>query len=701
MGSDTFFIGVDVGGTFTDCVVLETGQPLRSYKASSTPRDPSVGLFNVLELAAADLGVAPQALLEASARLVHGTTVATNAIVERRGAPVGLLTTRGHGELLLLMRGMGRTAGLSVHEMLNIPASNKPEPLVPAHLTAEINERIDCDGDVVVALQDDEVRDAVRRLVAAGVQALAICFLWSFRNPEHERRAVASAREVAPHLHITASSDLIPRWGEYERAAATALNAYVGPESSGYLERLRSGLAERGLTRPPLIVLCTGGVVPAREAARVPLFTLGSGPVAGLVGTGVLGELIGCRDIIATDMGGTSFDVGLIHDGEPVKTPVNVVGQYHYALPSIDIRSIGAGGGTVAWIDPITRGLRLGPRSAGADPGPACYGRGGEEATVTDADLVLGYLDGAHFLGGRMPLYRERAVAAVKEIGAALGLGVMETAAGIARVCEFQMADLIRKMTVERGYDPREFVLFAYGGAGPVHCGVFARELGVQRVVIPLGSAAAVWSALGAAGSDLLHVVETTEVMAAPLDASRLGAAFLKMEQRLRDQLLSEGVPETAVEMRRWAALRYRSQIHEVEVPVATEMLTEAAAAELVNGFEQRYARLYGEGAGFREAGVELVSLRVDGIGRTPKPNLPRLQSDGPAPSAQASAGNRPVYWTERQRVEETPVFLGERLHAGNVIRGPSIIEMVSTTVVVRPSQQVTVDAWGNLLLDI
>jgi N-methylhydantoinase A len=701
MVPDTFFIGVDVGGTFTDCVVLEAGKPLRSYKASSTPRDPSTGLFDALELAAADLGLPAQTLLGASARLVHGTTVATNAVVERRGAPVGLLATRGHGQVLLMMRGMGRTAGRSVHEMLDIPASDKPEPLVPLHLTEEINERIDCDGDVVVALREEEVREAVRRLVAAGAQALAICFLWSFRNPDHERRAVSAARAVAPDLHITASADLIPRWGEYERAAATALNAYVGPESSRYLERVSTGLAERSLARPPLIVLSSGGVVPASEAARVPLFTLGSGPVAGLVGAGVLGELIGCRNIIATDMGGTSFDVGLIYEGEPVKTPINVVGQYHYALPSIDIQSIGAGGGTIAWIDPVTHGLRLGPRSAGAQPGPACYGRGGTEATVTDADLVLGYLDGAHFLGGRMPLDRARSVAAVEKIGDALGLGVLETAAGIARVCEFHMADLIRKTTVEKGFDPRQFVLFAYGGAGPVHCGVFARELGIQRVIIPLGGASAVWSALGAAGSDLLHVVETTDVMVAPLDPARLHDTFKSMDRQVSELLLSEGVPESAVEIRRWAALRYRSQIHEVEVPVPPRPLTTTDAAEIVERFEQRYARLYGEGAGFREAGIELVSLRVEGIGRTPKPSLPRLREGGEAPAAEAHAGNRAVYWSEMGRVEETPVLLGNRLQAGNVIEGPSIVEMVSTTLVVRPSQRVTVDAWGNLLLDV
>lgn len=700
MSSDAFFIGIDVGGTFTDCVVLQEGQPLRSFKAPSTPRDPSRGLFDALEVAAAGLEIDAGALLSAASRLVHGTTVATNAIVERRGARVGLLITRGHGETLLMMRGTGRTAGLSVQEMLNIPASAKPEPLVPTRLTSEIDERIDCDGDEIVALRDDQVREAVRRLLDAGAEALAICFLWSFRNPEHEQRAARIAVEESA-LHVTASSDLIRRWGEYERAAATALNAYVGPESSGYLRRVSDGLTERGMARSPLIVLCTGGVVPAYEAARVPLFTLGSGPVAGLVGARALGEMLGHRNIIATDMGGTSFDVGLVFDGEPVKTPINVVGQYHYSLPSIDIRSIGAGGGSVAWVDPISGGLRLGPHSAGADPGPACYARGGEEATVTDADLVLGYLDSAHFLGGRMPLDRARAEAAVERIGRQLGLGVLEAAAGIARVCEFHMADLIRKVTVEKGYDPRQFVLFAYGGAGPVHCGVFARELGVQRVVIPLGGAASVWSALGAASSDLLHVLEVTEVMVAPLDPKRIEKLFAAMEDELRVQLLKEGVAAGAIEMRRWAALRYRSQIHEVEVPVPTAPLREEDTVQLVAAFEQRYARLYGEGAGFREAGVELVSLRSEGVGRTPKPPLPRLPQDGPMPPQEASGGQRDVFWSEHATQAKTPVFLGDRLRAGNVIEGPAIVEMTSTSVVVRPGQKLTVDPLGNLLLDV
>ena len=405
-----------------------------------------------------------------------------------------------------------------------------------------MSERVDCKGDVVVELNEEEAERSIRRLVAKRVEAIAICFLWSFKHPAHERRVKAMVEELAPGVFVCCSVDLVPRWGEYERTAATVINAYLGPVTASYMDRVGRRVGGAGLATPVQVMQCGGGVVPASEAARKPLLTLDSGPVAGVLASQFLGEVLGQKNVIATDMGGTSFDVGLVHDGAPVASYQSVVNQYEYFVPRIDIRSIGSGGGSIIWLDESSGSLRVGPVSAGADPGPVCYGRGGQQPTVTDAALVLGYLDPGQFLGGRLRLDREAALASLAPLASRLGLGVVETASGAARVVEHQMADLIRKVTVQKGYDPRDFVVFAYGGAGPVHAGVYARELGAQSVIVPLGGVCSLWSALGAAAADLLHIHETVDILANPFEPARVNAVFAQLEEQGVAQLREDAV---------------------------------------------------------------------------------------------------------------------------------------------------------------
>jgi N-methylhydantoinase A len=697
----THLIGIDTGGTFTDCVVMDADGRIATAKAPSTPDDFSEGVMESLRLAAERLRLTTETLLRDTARLALGTTVGTNAMLQRRGARVGLITTRGHRDVIHIMRGARGVPGLNNVQVLHFPESGKPDPIVPKPLIAEVSERVDCKGEVVVELNEEEAETAILTLVSKGVEAIAICFLWSFKHAEHERRVKAMVERLAPGLFVCCSADLIPRWGEYERTVATVLNAYLGPVMSRYLGRLESRAQAAGLRYPLQVMQCGGGVIPAAESAQCAFLTLDSGPVAGVLASQYLGGIIGHKYIIATDMGGTSFDVGLVWDGELVASYQSVVHQYEYFVPRIDIRSIGSGGGSIVWVDEVSGTIRVGPISAGAQPGPACYGRGGTYPTVTDADLVLGYLDPDHFLGGRLQLDRNRARASLEPIATRLGMGLTETAAGAVRVVEHQMADLIRKATVQKGYDPRDCVVFAYGGAGPVHAGVYARELGAQGVVVPLGGLCSLWSALGAASADLLHIYEAVDIQPSPFDPARVTQHFQTLEAQGVAQLRADGIDPAQVRLGRSADIRYKGQINEVEVPVSGGPLDAAALDQLVADFHRRYETVYGRGAGFQEARVEIVTYRVRASAVSVKPRIVAAPEGDRPPARDAYAGTRLVYWSEPGDFEATPVFWGERLQPGNVVPGPAIIQVPDTTIVVHPFESARVDAYGNVLIDL
>ncbi len=694
-----YVFGVDIGGTFTDCVIVDGAGNLFPGKAPTTPEDRSRGFFDSLESAASRAGTSLQEVLDGTERVLHGTTVATNAIVERKGASVGLITTRGHQDVIVMMRGSGRTAGLPVEAMLDLVGSGKPVPLVPRSLIREVDERVDFSGEVIVTLDESQARAAVDSLVQAGVDAICVSFLWSFKNPAHERAVAAMIREVAPDVFVTTAHELIPKWGEYERTVGAVINSYIGPVTKTYLQAIATRLQTAGYDRPFLIMQSTGGLAPSVECSKAPLLTVGSGPVGGLEGARFLARELGIPNVIAADMGGTTFDVGLIVNGQPVKSSSSIVGQYEYSLPVVDVQSIGSGGGSIAWFDEVSGVVRVGPESAGAMPGPACYGRGGTQATITDANVVLGFLNPEHFLGGGLMLDRAAASAAIAPIAARLGMSAEETSAGIVTIAEFHMADLIRRMTVQRGFDPRDFVLLAYGGAGPVHAATIARELGIDRVIVPLGDVAGAWSALGVASADVLRVVERSLVMYEPFDSDALTQAFEGLEQQARADLAEQGFAPGDTELRRIAAMQYGWQVHQVEVPVPSGPLGAADMDRLIGDFEAEYARRYGEGAGFRQAGVQVIDLRLEAVGLTPKPTLSTMV-DG-AGAAGQRPDQRDVFWPGKDLAMATTIYRGAHIVAGQLLRGPAIVEQDYTTVVIHPGQTATVDKFGNIVIDV
>ncbi len=691
-----YLCGVDIGGTFTDCVVVDESGAVVTAKVPSTPHDFSVGMMAALEEAAVKLGISTGELGRAIARLSHGTTVGTNTIIEHRGAKVGLITTRGHNDVIHMMRGSRGVTGRDIRLVVHFPESRKPDPIVPKRLIEGVSERVDCFGHAVVPLNEEEAAEAVRHLLAKGVEAIAVCFLWSFKNSRHEARVKEIIQAMAPDIFLACSYELVPKWGEYERTTAVALNAYIGPVTSRYIRNVDRKLGALGYAHPLQITQCAGGTISAGRAAEAPLLTLDSGPVSGVTASKYLGDLMGYRNIITTDMGGTSFDVGVIHDGVPAFSYLSLVNQYEYFLPKVDIQTIGSGGGSLAWVDPITRTLRVGPQSAGAVPGPACYGKGGEIPTVTDADLVIGYLNPDNFAGGTVKLDRTRAAQAVQKLADQIGMGLFECAAGIATIAEFQMADLIRKVTIEKGFDPREFVLFAFGGAGPTHAGVFARELGVEKVVVPQGETASVWCAFGAAAADVLHVHEQVDIMASPFDLGRINARLAELEQGGRRELDREGIPREQQRFRFSLDVRHRGQINEVEVDIPRSSLGAEDLDTLRADFFARYELLYGRGSSFAGARLEIVTFRCRASAGTPKPVLTRGDPRESRAAAPPRTTARAVWWAESRRLVDTPVYDGAALRPGHHLPGPAIIETPDTTVVIHPGQSARVDQFGN-----
>jgi N-methylhydantoinase A len=594
------------------------------------------------------------------------------------------------------MRGSRGVSSRDIAKVVHFPESQKPDPIVPKRYVHGVSERVDCFGEVVVPLNEAEAEAAVRALVADGCDAIAICFLWSFRHGEHERRVRDIVRRIAPGVFVSCSIDIAPRWGEYERTTATVLNAYIGPVMSRYLSNLDRELRRHHYRQPLQITQCGGGSISVEKAMDSPLLTLDSGPVSGVTGSVFFGRLMGVPNIITTDMGGTSFDVGIIADGQPEYSFVSNVIQYEYFLPKVDIQAIGSGGGSLARVDEFGRTLRVGPESAGADPGPACYGKGNTTPTVTDADVVLGYIDPDNFLGGRMKLDRARSIAAVKSVADRLGLALSEAASGIARIAEFKMADIIRKMTVEKGYDPRDFVLFAFGGAGPVHASVFGAELGVQKVVVPLREIASTWCAFGAAAADILHVYEQVDIQVSPFDAARVNRVLADLRARAEAQMEKDGIAKARRKFSFSLDMRHRGQINEVEVMLPEGRLGDDFFEPLRSRFYARYEQLYGRGSSYRGARLEIVTLRVRATAATPRPKLSKARKLTAAVPAAAKRGTRAIYWAEPKRAIRTPIFDGAALRPGNRIKGPCVVETTQTNVVVHPGRTLRVDAYGN-----
>ena len=671
-----YAIGVDVGGTFTDVVVCAPDGAVTVAKAATTPEDQSVGVLKGLDLAAAQLGLSLHALLADAGRVVHGATVATNALLEGKGARVGMLTTAGHRDVIEMREGLKPD-----RYNLRMPP---PVPMVPRTLRLPVIERIRADGTAETPLDEASLHAALDALAAAEVQAVAVCFLHAWRNPDHERRAAEAARQRLPGAYVTVSSDVLPEIKEYERFCTTVANAMVGPVVQFYLTRLAQRLQEAGLPRPPLIILSHGGVATVEEAGRLAAGTALSGPAGGVAAAMALSRQGAGADLVTFDMGGTSTDIALVRDGAASLSSARGVGEVRIALPSLDIVTLGAGGGSIAEIG-ASGLLRVGPNSAGAVPGPACYGRGGTAPTVTDASLVLGYLDGA--LGGALRLDPDAARAALAGLGARLGLGMEQAAAGVHRLVNARMADGVRVVTVRRGVDPRRFTLLSFGGAAGLHVSAVAAELGIRRVLVPLQ--ASVLSAWGMLNTDLTVHLACSFAQANGLDPAALDAAFEAMERDGRARLSWFGGPVHAA---RSADLRYGEQVFEITVPLDGLDLQQADARTAIEArFHARHEALFTYSLPDQE--VVLSNARVAVTGR-----LPPLPAPHSCSGTAARVGSRRVWLDGWQDV---PVWDFAAVAPGQALTGPALVQSMTTAVLLRPGDCAQSDARGWLELGV
>ena len=675
-------LGVDVGGTFTD-VLLHDGEQQRMWlaKTASTPHDQSVGVIDGIRLAAERAEIT----LPNLDAILHGTTVATNAVLERRGALVGLIVTRGYRHILHLAEAWtpGPLFGFMVYE--------KPEPLTDTRYVREIPERIAADGAIVEPIDESAVRSAIEELVDDGVEALTVCLLNSYANARHERVVAGIAAEVAPELPISISSEILPEFREYERALTTLVNAYVAPTLERYLRNVRSGLEAAKVTAPLQVVRSDGGLMSLEAAATNPVQTVLSGPAGGVSGASFIASAAGFDQILTFDMGGTSTDVAICVGGRPEITRETNVGDFPVRAPAVDVVSIGAGGGSIAYVAEATGALRVGPESAGADPGPACYGRGGARATVTDANVVLGHLP-PRLLGGAMELDVEAAYAAVERVARERGAGVHETARAIVDMVDEAMLGALRVVTIQRGRAPGEFALVAFGGAGGLHANALARVLGSYPVLVPEESG--VLSALGFISSDIKNEFSQTFARSlASVTPDAVREPFEVLIKRAHEWLDAESVQTERQELHFILDMRYERQGYEIPIELSGSEFAAMNLAALERRFGEEHRRLYGFVLG---GGAEVVNLRVVAVGQMPLPELERHQGRGRETST-AQTGVHSV-WTAEGTIE-VPTYARQALEPGMVVRGYAIVEQYDATTVVLPHHKAVVDSWKNLLI--
>jgi N-methylhydantoinase A len=671
-------IGVDVGGTFTDLVAVDDFGRASLAKVPSTPADPSIGVLDGLQLLADTLAVPLAALLTETERIVHGTTVATNALIEHRGAKVGLLTTEGHRDVIEMREGLKDD-----RYNLRLPP---PEQLVPRKLRLGVRERVRADGRIETPLDRESLDRAIAALQRERVDAVAVCYLHSWRDPHHERATGEVVRRALPGVYVALSSDVLPQIKEFERVSTTVVNAYVGPALSRYLEALERRLAEAGYAGPTLIIQSHGGVAPIDESGRLAAGAVLSGPAGGVAGSVYAARLIGEGNVIPFDMGGTSTDISLIVDGRPSLSAFRRVAGHAIGLSSLDIVSIGAGGGSIARVD-AGGILHVGPESAGAAPGPACYGQGGRAPTVTDANLVLGYLDPASFLGGRRRLDRGAAEIAIDNIAAPLGIDRLGAARGVHRVVNTTMAEGVRLVSVRRGVDPRRFALLAFGGAAGLHATAIARQLDLKRVIVP--RVAPVLSAWGMLATDLRFEVARSHIG----DTRALAGEAL---ERLFDEMEAEGLARLRASFdgparaARSVDMRYGEQVFEITVGLdGVDWSRADPLPQIVERFHQRHQELYTYCLPEQETVLVNARVAVSGL-LSALPREPSLPDAAPA----APRGERRVYledWVS------APVYGFDTLTPRQIIAGPAIIEGAMTTVLLRPGESATVSPLGWL----
>ncbi|MGM0743505.1 MAG: hydantoinase/oxoprolinase family protein [Pseudomonadota bacterium] len=672
-------IGVDIGGTFTDVVCREPGQPLRVMKVPTTRDDPSKAVLEAARRLELDWGVASSDIT----RFVHGTTVATNAVIERKGPKTGILTTEGFKDILEIGRQIRHTLYAAVLD------PEEPGYLAPGAFRHEIIERIDPEGQIIKPLDEESVRTAATRLVDSGAQGVSICFLFSFVNPSHERRAAEIIREMYPDLALSLSCEVDPAFREYERTVVTTFDAYIKPVIDKYLANLEDGLESLGVPAPLQIMQSRGGIACSEVARQRPVRLFLSGPAAGVIGAQMVGQAAGVNDLISVDIGGTSSDIALIRAGEPLIRPEGYVAGYNIRVPMVDVNAIGSGGGSIAWIDGAG-GLRVGPHSAGSEPGPACYGRGGEDATVTDASIVLGYLDPDYFAGGTLKLQPELSFKVIEEkVAKPLGLSVEEAALGIHRVVNTQMTEGIRLVSIRQGYDPRDFALLPLGGAGGIHCTSLATELGISRIVIARHPG--VLSATGL----LSAVIEHEKSVAF---AHRLDELSLEDVRKILGDLDSgcaalmskESVSPEDTEIRYFADVCFVGQSHYLEVSFTPD---DDIVEQLYSGFRDAHYRVFGHAADSPAQIVNLRAIHRSG-GDTVLDEIPDAVSGG-----EARKGRRGIIVPGHDGRIDAAVYDRELLTPNCKLSGPAVIEQSDTTTVVPPGWSIEVIEGGNILL--
>ena len=680
-----WLVGVDTGGTFTDLIAVEqtTGE-LRRAKVPSVSGDPSAAVLDAMDKLFAD-GINPGDI----SLFVHGTTVATNALLEGKGVRTGLLITRGF-RAVYEARGWSQPRGSDLLDTFY----QKPPLLAPQWLTEEVRERLDYRGEVVTPLDEAGLRDSVHRLKAKGVEALAVCFLFSFLNPDHERRAAEIVAEVAPECRISLSSNVLPVIREYPRLSTTVIDAYVGPTIADYLMRLERRLIERGLKTPQLFLMqSNGGLMRISLGARHPNQTLLSGPAAGVIAGAELARLTHRRHVITFDMGGTSTDISVIVEGRLLETTQGQIAGQDIGTPMLRVRTLGAGGGTIAWIGKDGL-LKVGPRSAGSVPGPACYGRGGEEPTVTDANVAMGALSGDTVLAGSLRLDAGRAARAIETVAKPLGLDVLQGAAGILRIVNTQMAVDLRLALQEQGQDPRKFALVAFGGAGPLHAAALARSVGIPTVLVP--PYPGLNCAIGMLQTSVRHSYLKSEVgVLSRFPTGRMNDLFRELREQALAEASEEGFAHEAVKLTRLLDLRYPHQGYTLPVACPAD-ITDADKARLKHAFDEAHLQVYGQSAPREDA--EIVTFRLQAEIEVPRLELPAL-AHGDGRAERALKGERPLFDIDDNRFVRATVYDRQALMAGDRIAGPAIIDQFDATTVVLAGQTATVDDTATLII--
>lgn len=679
----TYRLGVDVGGTFTDLfLVNEDSGRVFTAKVPSTPADQSIGVLHGIERVCATAGIAPREI----DHVMHGTTVATNTVLTGTGAKCGLVTTRGYRQVLQIARSFvpGGLGGWVIY--------NKSLPMAPLAFTIEAHERIDARGDIVEPLDEDRLRTDLLSLKDRGIEALTVSLIHSYANSVHERRVRDMALELLPQIPVSLSSDVVPEMQEYERTVTTVANSYVRPKVSRYIANLKSKIENVAESVKLHILRSDGGLAGADAAERYPVNLLMSGPAGGVTGALWVAAQAGIRNLLTVDVGGTSTDVALIQDGAPRLRRETTVGDVTVRASSVDIRTVGAGGGSIAHVPELTRALRVGPQSAGADPGPAAYGRGGTEPTVTDANVVLGYLPAMQKLGGEMTLDRELSAKAVQKIAAALGLSAIEAARGIYEIVNENMVGALRLVSVEQGYDPRDFALMAFGGAGPLHANALSRLLGAWPAVIPPGPG--VLCALGDATTSVRDERARTHVTPfSATSAKELLRILKQLAQAATKSLIEERVPKDEITTRYEVDVRYRGQGLRLTVPIDAAALKSRGLKAISEPFDAEHKRLFTFALSLEH---EIVTLRaaVQGRGiRVRRASIPKGTKD-----ARSAVVASQIAYMDGRRCK-APVYERARLKAGNVVRGPAIVVEMDSTTVILPKHHARVDLMGNLLI--